>query len=92
MALSRSINFQLNFRKLFLGASFTFVFSGLLVKTVRITMIFNMLGKKLVRDYKLFLRPTPQVKRVFYFFLPLVFIVFTTRKLKKNLNKSLLQL
>nr|CAB3250913.1 metabotropic glutamate receptor 1-like [Phallusia mammillata] len=48
-------------RRLATGISFSLIYSAILVKTVRISLIFNTLGRKLVRDYKRLLRPLPQV-------------------------------
>jgi len=48
-------------RRVAAGLSFTLVYSALLVKTVRISLIFNTLGKRLDRDFKRLLRPAPQV-------------------------------
>nr|XP_009857999.2 metabotropic glutamate receptor 3-like [Ciona intestinalis] len=48
-------------RRLSTGLCLTLVYSAILVKTVRISLIFNTLGKKLVRDYKKLLKPMPQL-------------------------------
>ncbi|XP_076820513.1 metabotropic glutamate receptor 3-like [Clavelina lepadiformis] len=48
-------------KRLGTGLLFTLVYAGILVKTVRISLIFNTLSKKLVRDYKRMLQPLPQV-------------------------------
>uniref|UniRef100_H2ZKW4 G-protein coupled receptors family 3 profile domain-containing protein n=1 Tax=Ciona savignyi TaxID=51511 RepID=H2ZKW4_CIOSA len=48
-------------RRLSTGLSFTIIYSAVLVKTMRISFIFNSLGKKLIKDYKKLLRPMPQL-------------------------------
>ena len=43
------------------GFSFTLIYAALLVKTVRISVIFNTIGKHMDRDLKTILRPVPLV-------------------------------
>ena len=43
------------------GFSFTLIYAALLVKTVRISVIFNTIGKNMDRDLKTILRPVPLV-------------------------------
>jgi len=42
------------------------IFSAILIKTIRISIIFNTVSKELDKDYKRLLRPLPQVRKSIY--------------------------